>query len=257
MPPSSTQLRQRDRRGRASKAAPHTGLGDPLTNAVLTVPVFLTYHLGILLIEYRNGVDLVTGLTFRLLESSVVGYVLVTVSIAVALSFVAARQQRRRRVRATALGPVLVESGAWAAVMLVTVGWMTAQLQAALALAVAPPLGPLAPAMGPVDKLVMAAGAGFHEEVVFRVALLSGGRELLMRLWRMAPAPALVLSLLASSLLFALAHHVGAGADPIEMSAFLFRGLAGLFLAGVYLLRGFAVVVYTHALYDVLVFFFF
>lgn len=220
---------------------------DALTSLVLTVPVFLIYHLGLLLIDYRNGADLVTGLALRLLESSVLGYVAVTVMLAVVLTAIAARQQRQGGVRAAALGPVLVESAAWAVLMLVSVGWATAQLRAALS------MGPVA--LGPVDKLVMAAGAGFHEEVVFRVALVSGGRELLERLWRMPRAQSLVLCLLGSSVLFAFAHHVGPVGEPVELATVAFRTLAGLYLAGVYLLRGFAVVVYTHVLYDALVFF--
>ena len=40
---------------------------DPLTSLVLTVPVFLIYHLGILLIDIKNGVDLVSTLTFAVL----------------------------------------------------------------------------------------------------------------------------------------------------------------------------------------------
>lgn len=220
---------------------------DGLTGLVLTVPVFLVYHLGLLLIEYRNGVDLVTGLALRLLESSVLAYVAVTLLMAAALTAAAARQQRLNRVRPVALAPVLLESTAWAVLMLVSVGWATAQLRAALS------AGPVP--FGPVDKLVMAAGAGFHEEVVFRVALFGGGRELLIRLWRMQRTQALVLSLVASSLLFALAHHVGPVSEPIEFATVAFRSLAGVYLAGVYLLRGFAVVVYTHALYDALVFF--
>lgn len=221
---------------------------DALTSLVLTVPVFLVYHLGILLIDYRNGVDLVTGLTFALLESSVLAYVGATLSIALLLWIAARVQGRGQHVSLQALGPVLLESGLWAGLMLVSVGWATAHLLTALS---------LAPVMGPTDKLVMAAGAGFHEELVFRVALLSGGRRVLMQLWSGQPRRALLASVVVSSLLFALAHHVGPAADPVEWHTLAFRTLAGGYLAGVYLLRGFAVAVYTHTLYDVLVFFFF
>ena len=227
---------------------------DPLSSLVLTVPVFLIYHLGILLIDFRNGVDLVTGVTFQLLESSVLAYIGVTVGLAALLFVGVWVQHRRGRVRAPALGNVLLESALWAVVMLVSVGWATAQLQAALShhsFALS-----LAPAFGPLDKLVMAAGAGFHEEVIFRVLLLSGMRSVLMRTG-FAELGALVVALLASSVLFALAHHLGPVADPIELTTLTFRTIAGVYLGAVYLLRGFAVVVYTHTLYDVLVFFLF
>ena len=54
---------------------------DPLTSLVLTMPVFLIYHLGILLIDMRNGVDWVTELTFRLLDASIPAYVAVTIGL--------------------------------------------------------------------------------------------------------------------------------------------------------------------------------
>ena len=248
---------------------------DPLTSLVLTVPVFLVYHLGILLIDFRNGVDLVSGITFRLLESSVVAYVAATLGVAGMLFLVGWIQRKRGRIRPAALAPVLLESGVWAVVMLFSVGWATAQLRAALSLAPASTgwslgaggMGPalalpavaltLSPVLGPLDKLVMSAGAGFHEEVVFRVGLLSGLRHLLLRGSGVVGRAAVMLSLLGSSVLFALAHHLGPVADPIELTTLTFRTIAGVYLGGVYLMRGFAVVVYTHTLYDVLVFFVF
>ena len=55
---------------------------DPLTSLALTVPVFLLYHLGILFVDLRNGVDLVSGLTFQLLHYSMLAYVGTTLAVA-------------------------------------------------------------------------------------------------------------------------------------------------------------------------------
>lgn len=221
---------------------------DPLTSVVLTIPVFLIYHLGVLLIDFRNGADLISGLTFQLLEASVPGYIGATVTFAAGLVLAVYVQRKRGRVKPTALGPVLLESVGWALLMLVSVGWATAQLQAALS---------MGEALGPIDKIVMSAGAGFHEELVFRVGLLSGSVYAMQR-WRgMRAATAWALALIVSSLLFSAVHHLGPMADPFTLEVFAFRTLAGLYLAMVYSLRGFAIVVYTHALYDILVFFVF
>lgn len=227
---------------------------DPLTSVVLTVPVFLVYHLGILLIDLRNGVDLITEFTLRLLEQSVAAYVVVTLAAAAALSLTAHVQRRRGRLRPTALGPVLLESLGWAVVMLVAVGWAVAQMSSALALG---GLSVGGAGLGPLDKVVMAAGAGFHEEVVFRVALLGGGIALLLRRGRVGQVPAVATAMFGTALLFALIHHLGPHGDPLSLSVLAFRFLAGLFLGAVYMLRGFAIVVYTHTLYDILVFFVF
>ena len=224
---------------------------DPLTSVVLTIPVFLIYHLGVLMIDFRNGVDLISGLTFQLLEASVPGYIGATLAVAAGLMLAIWVQRRRGRVRPAALGPVLMESVGWALLMLVSVGWAAAQLRAALS------VGDALDAMGPLDKFVMAAGAGFHEELVFRVGLLSGGVYLLRRVRDTRPAIAWTLAVVASSLLFSAVHHVGPMGDPFSFDVFAFRTMAGLYLAMVYVLRGFAIVVYTHALYDILVFFVF
>lgn len=236
------------------------GKADPFTSAVLTVPVFLLYHLGILVIDQRNGVDWISELMLGLLEHSVAAYVGVTLGLSLALGVGLWLLRRRGALKPVALAGVVVESALLALVMLVSVGYATAQVtrltQLSWALR-APELqagGALA-RLGPVDKLVLAAGAGFHEELVFRVALFSGGALALSRLFGMQRAAALLGAALGSALVFALVHHLGPYGDPLALAPLLFRTLAALYLTLVYAARGFAVAVYTHTLYDVLVFF--
>ena len=50
------------------------------------------------------------------------------------------------------------------------------------------------------------------------------------------------------------AHHVGPHGESFAFDAFVYRALAGVFFGIVYHLRGFAVAVWSHALYDVYVF---
>ncbi len=219
---------------------------DPLTGLLLTVPVFLLYHLGILLIDLRNGVDLVSGLTFQLLEQSLPAYVGVTFAYAAAIALAVYVLRRRGKVRPAELLPVLGESAVLAVVMVFLVGWATNQLFDWQA-------GPRA--MGPVEKLVMSAGAGFHEELVFRVGLFAGGTWLLAKLAKVAEWKAAVVAAVGSSLAFSAIHYVGPFGDPFQLTSFTFRAIAGLYLAAVYRFRGFAVAVYTHAIYDVIVFF--
>lgn len=217
---------------------------DPLTSLVLTVPVFLLYHLGILFIELRNGVDLVTELTLELLQRSVLGYIGLTVLIAAGLFGAGWYLRKKGKIKPAKLGPVVLESSLLAVLMMVTVGWTTHQLLPGQ-------VGP--PPMNPFEKIVMAAGAGFHEELIFRVALFAGGAWIFAR--KMKRSRAIVLAFVVSSLLFSAVHYIGPLSDDFTIASFLFRFLAGAFLAAVYHFRGFAVAVYTHALYDVLVFF--
>ena len=219
---------------------------DPLTSLVLTIPVYLVYHLGILFVDMRNGVDLVSNLTLELLHASVSGYIAVTLGVAAGLMVAVWFMRRHGKVKPAALMPVLIESTLWALVMLASVGWATQRVVASLS---------LGPAMGVMDKLVMAAGAGFHEEIIFRVVLVSGTVLALTRWTKLGQVRAVIIAALCSAALFALVHHLGPLGDPLSVTLLTFRTLAGLFLTGVYLLRGFAVVVYTHTIYDVLIFF--
>lgn len=219
---------------------------DPLTSLLLTVPVFLIYHLGILLIDMRNGVDLVSGLTFALLEQSLLGYIGVTLGYAVAIAIAVAVLRKRGAIRPAEWLPVLGESAILAILMSLTVGWATHQLLDWQA-------GP--PPMGPLEKLVMSAGAGFHEELVFRVGLFSGGLFALRKLARAQEMKATLIMAVISSLLFSAVHYIGPFGDPFLLTSFTFRFLAGLYLVTVYRFRGFAVAVYTHAIYDLIVFF--
>lgn len=219
---------------------------DPLTSLLLTIPVFLVYHLGILLIDMRNGVDLVSGLTFELLEHSLLAYLGVTFGYALAIGFAVFFLRRKGKLKPAELLPVLGESTVLAVVMAFTVGWATSQLFGAQT-------GP--PAMGPLDKLVMSAGAGFHEELVFRVIIFAGGALLLRKAMKTSELKAGLIMAVVSSLIFSGVHYIGPFGDPFSLVSFTFRALAGLYLVAVFRFRGFAVAVYTHGIYDLIVFF--
>jgi membrane protease YdiL (CAAX protease family) len=99
---------------------------------------------------------------------------------------------------------------------------------------------------------VLAVGAGVYEELVFRLLLMRGTLWLLQRVAGMHGVAAGAVAVATSSLIFALFHHVGPGAEPFTPEAFTFRSLAGLLLAGLFAFRGLAVAVYAHAFYDLL-----
>jgi hypothetical protein len=237
-----------------ASAALRKGRPDPLTSVVLTTPVFLVYHLGILLIDKRNGVDWVSDLTLQLLHASVPAYAALSVGLCGLLATAMWLLRKRGSVRPQALLPIVAESGLWAVVMLASVGWAVESVVPGLSASAPAAVRAAAAHLGPIEKVVMAAGAGFHEEVVFRVLLFSGGARLLAALGTRA-LPAFLLTALLSSLAFAFVHHLGVDGEGLTLAALSFRTLAGLYLCALYAARGFAVAVYTHALYDALVFF--
>ena len=102
--------------------------------------------------------------------------------------------------------------------------------------------------------LVASLGAGIFEELVFRLALVSVLCLLLARACdalRVSRLPALLVGVAVSAVVFSAFHHLGPGAPPFERGVFLFRAAAGLLLGLLFVVRGFGVVVYTHALYDI------
>lgn len=103
-----------------------------------------------------------------------------------------------------------------------------------------------------LEQVVAYLGAGIYEETLFRLLLYSG----LLALFALAEFPATLAVILAaagSALVFAAAHHLGAGGDPFNGSVFVFRVAAGLYFAWLFHVRGFGVAVGAHTGYDVLV----
>jgi hypothetical protein len=91
--------------------------------------------------------------------------------------------------------------------------------------------------------------------VAFRVLLFGMGAKVLHILFPIQlPLKAAFLSLgwaIVSSALFSAWHYVGALGEPFEARSFVFRWVCGLVFTGIYAFRGFAPVVWTHALYDI------
>jgi membrane protease YdiL (CAAX protease family) len=105
----------------------------------------------------------------------------------------------------------------------------------------------------PLTNVIMSFGAGVYEETVFRLGMLGGLVALFERLLGLRRFVALTVGLLLSSAAFSAVHHLGPLGDPLAVWIFVFRMLAGLIFGLLFWFRGFAVAVYTHAIYDVIV----
>lgn len=99
-------------------------------------------------------------------------------------------------------------------------------------------------------QLVVSLGAGLYEELLFRVLLVSG--LIVVGKWLGLPTKGNVaLAVVLSALIFSGFHYVGPYGDTLTLPSFTFRAVAGLLLSGLYVARGFGIVAWTHALYDV------
>jgi hypothetical protein len=95
-------------------------------------------------------------------------------------------------------------------------------------------------------------GGGIYEELLFRVVLVSGLAALARTVFRWHPAAAGVFAAVVGALVFSLFHYVGPYGDEFTLGSFTFRAVAGLLFSALYLLRGFGIAAWSHALYDVI-----
>jgi membrane protease YdiL (CAAX protease family) len=217
---------------------------DGLTSDVLVFPLFLIYQLGILSGRGQNGVDFLTRALIELGQRDVTNYLITLSVLLVVYAAVLVLLRKRGSFSPQAFGPMLLESSIYALVMGSIILFVMQKF-----LGVLP--GLFIGVKNPVDVLIISAGAGFHEELIFRVILMGSLAWLLTGLT--GKRRAWLIALAISSVLFSLAHHIGPSGEAFTFAAFVYRTLAGVFFALVYQLRGFAVAAWTHALYDVYV----
>jgi len=209
-----------------------TGHGDLESSLVLIFPLLLAYEIGVLFSGRVNGADIVTRALYALAGSRTV-YLLLYALIALLFLLWIRRGKRWGALRIEVAGPVILE----AAIYALTLGALISiVLDRLLGLGLGGP------------SLVAALGAGVHEELVFRLALF-GGLVALLR--NTDQRFAIGVALIASSLLFAAAHHLHG--EPVSAHAFAFRTLAGAAFGAIFWFRSLAHAVYAHVLYDIIV----
>jgi hypothetical protein len=103
------------------------------------------------------------------------------------------------------------------------------------------------------DQIIRSLGAGIYEELVFRLICITALVILLIDVFELPRLPAGVFIVFASAMLFAAQHHPPLGAERFDAVKFTFRSAAGLYLAGLFIFRGFGIAAGTHAFYNVIV----
>lgn len=224
---------------------PWWGHGDLAASLVLVFPLLLVYEIGVLFAGSVNGADVVTRLLFAALGRP--AYLALHALIAIGFLLWIRRGDRWATLRLDVVAPVVLEAALYALTLGAVISLILDRLLG-LGLSGASVIGAL--------------GAGVHEELAFRLALLGGlvglaegsaaasPASALARRPRLAVAGALVLS----SIAFAAAHHLGAHGEPWTAHAFAFRALAGVAFGLIFWFRSLAHAVYAHAIYDLLVY---
>jgi hypothetical protein len=215
----------------------------PWIDLGLTLPIFVGYHLGVIFLPVRNAADLVTRELVALAQNNFMFYSGLTVAIGAVYVMLLIILGRGHALRWERFGLIAAEGVLYAVAMRLIAGYV---------------VGRVFLATGELDAftgLVMSLGAGFYEEIAFRVVLFGLGAKLIRLLFPIAlPMKSTLVTVgwaVVAAGVFSAWHHFGALAEPFEAKAFVFRWVCGLVFTVIYAFRGFAPAVWTHALYDI------
>lgn len=215
------------------------------------LPLLVLYEVMILVADRATGAGVRVGAEvwlkqlFRQLSPSWV-LILGVVVILVGVAIIAAERDKKLPLKADYFGSMILESAVYAVVVAVIVSRLVALVFRPTLLAGSDL------SFGLFTNIALSIGAGLYEELVFRV-LLVGGLFVGLRAIIGRPKPAYVVAAILGAAAFSWVHYVGPLGDPFTAASFTFRFLFGLALNAIFLVRGFGVAAWTHALYDVFV----
>ena len=219
----------------------------PLYSFIFTLPLFLLYEVGIFLIssrdidQLRNGADV---LMRQVLESFGI-YGMYGFGGTFLIGFLIAFIRQKKNLRTSEIESrflliMFFESIVWATLLVI----MMIKIPTFLSLSNEDHL---------IQQVVLAIGAGIYEEFVFRVLLISGLAILFGLIFNWGEFGKTFLSVIISSAIFSIFHFFGSYGDTFSFSLFFVRFFAGIFLAMIYIFRGFGITAYAHSIYDLFV----
>ena len=234
----------------------------PRYSLIFALPLFLLYEgLAAALAgtsgagQVRNAADVALKTPFLIFSGARGSLAFFATVVAVFVFFVARDMKKHKeRLRPRTFLLMLGESAVLALLLGIVVGTLTQRLLAGLS-ALSAQTGDASPlaGMSAGTRLMLALGAGLYEELLFRVLLVGGiasglGFFLGGRNWLTGTIAAVV-----GALVFSAFHYIGQYGDRFTLASFTYRAIAGLVFSALYLVRGFGITAWTHALYDVYV----
>jgi len=156
------------------------------------------------------------------------------------------RDMRGKRLMPAVFAGMLGEATVLALLFGVTVGRLTWEVVRPTALIRADQIEHLSLS----TRLMLSLGAGLYEELLFRVVIVAALAGLARVFFGWRPGLAGVWATVIGAILFSAAHYIGPYGDRLTLYSFVFRMIAGVFFSALYLLRGFGITAWTHALYD-------
>ena len=219
----------------------------PLYSFIFTLPLFMLYELGMVLlsaediVELRNGADVLMRQVMGLFGIYGVYGFSATFMVGFTIAFIRQKKHLKSMViRGEYLLTMFFESVLYSALLFFLLGIFQTLL------------------MSPTSKLlfqqiVLSLGAGIYEEFVFRVVMITGIAALLGLVLQWKQSAQYAGAVLIAAAIFSMFHFVGDYGDVFSFNMFFIRLIAGILLGFVYAMRGFGIAAYTHAIYDLVV----
>lgn len=238
----------------------------PRYSVLFALPLLIGYQALALLLEQpgrpelRNGADVLLQSLFIAAAGSRGPAIFITCVVLLGAGLVAWDLRRSGdRLSLRVFAGMLAESAGLALVFGLVIGTITAQLLGSLqSLTTVWPVGAalqtgggssLARESWPM-RLMMSLGAGLYEELFFRVILVGGIAAAARVVLGFGRGLAGVVAVVVGALAFSAFHYIGPYGDAFTVQSFVFRALSGVAFSCLYLLRGFGITAWTHALYD-------
>jgi len=164
------------------------------------------------------------------------------------------------KVKGKVLLGMLIESVAWTIPFLVlgTIAWELLQGRALVngppaAAAVAAGQGAELAGRTLAARFTIGIGAGLYEELLFRMVAIAALHAVLVDVMGVKPRWGAIGAVVGAAVAFAVYHDVRLPTGSINWRMLVYYVLAGLYFGAVYVMRGFGIVVWVHALYDLAV----
>jgi hypothetical protein len=197
--------------------------------------------------ELRNGADAMLRAAFTAVAGARGPLIFMAAIILLGVGLVVRDLRASRdRIRPIVFLGMIGEAALLAGIFGFVIGMTTAKLLGSLH---ALSIGPLAQTSWPT-RLMLSLGAGLYEELFFRVLLVTGiaaGARVVLGLGRRASG---IIAAVVGAFIFSAFHYIGPYGDQLQLQSFVFRMLSGLAFSALYLVRGFGITAWTHAMYD-------
>lgn len=102
-------------------------------------------------------------------------------------------------------------------------------------------------------RLTLSAGAGIYEELLFRLILITGVHFVVVDLLHGTKGVGFTIGAVVSAIAFALYHNISHPGGGVDLAVLAYYTLAGMYLAALFIFRGFGMPVAAHAFYDAVV----